>query len=75
MHKRGLGRPGRAILTDTAEVSNVANVNGVLDALFSQKARLAAQSKQQLTPLFRGTRESYGRSIRAGLSSKKVFGK
>ena len=70
--KGRLDRPGYAILSRNAELSNVENVNGVLKALLSSKARLAAKSEQQLRPLFH-TKRFYGRAMRASFSPKKAL--
>ena len=67
--KRHLDRPGYAVLSRSAEMSNIQNTNGVLDALYSSKARLASQTREQVSPLY-NNRQFYGRSLRAAMSAK-----
>lgn len=72
--KKHLNRPGYALLSRSAELSNIQNTNGVLDALYSSKARLANQSSEQLKPLY-NNRKFYGRSLRAGMPASKAVKK
>lgn len=73
-NQKHLDRPGYAVLSRTAELSNIQNTNGVLDALYSSKARLSNQTKQQVQPLYNNT-QFYGRSLRAGMSAKQAIKK
>jgi len=69
MDKRHLDRPGYAVLSRSAEMSNIQNTNGVLDALYSNKARLASQTPKQVAPLY-NNKKYYGRGLRSAMSAR-----
>ena len=67
------GRPEP--LTQGAEARNIENYQGILENLFSSRARKAAQADAQLGSLFpadKDPKHSYGRTTRAGLSAREA---
>lgn len=72
--KTHLGRPGYGVLSRSAELSNIQNTNGMLDALFSNRARIAAQTEQQVKPLY-SNKKYYGRTLRTSMSKTRAIKK
>ena len=59
--------------TDGAEQGHVRSTQGILETLFSQKGRKMALADEQLKSLFpEADKESYGNTLRAGLSAREA---
>lgn len=64
-----------AQLTDNAEAREIEGYNGILENLFSSKARKSALADSQLGQLFPADKDkgrSYGRPLRAGKSAREA---